>query len=98
MSEPNQTPPLETPAASTPERAPSRTPGGRSAMADRVAARRESYKPGKLQALDKEEIALGPPRLRELDAEIESELEAAMSGLDQKSLLGDEPAKAQRQP
>ena len=40
-----------------------------------------------------------PPRLRDLDAEIEAELEAAMSGVDRQSLLqGDDSAKKQREP
>src|SRR6516165_8577511 len=29
-----------------------------------------------------------PPRMRDLDAEIEAELEAALAGMDEKSLLG----------
>ncbi len=72
---------------------------GRPSAAERIAARREAYKPGKPPALDREEITPEPPRLRELDAEIEAELEAAMAGIDQKSLLGaGEPAKDARQP
>jgi small subunit ribosomal protein S1 len=40
-----------------------------------------------------------PPRLRDLDAEIEAELEAAMSGVDQSSLLGGaKPGTAKREP
>jgi small subunit ribosomal protein S1 len=90
MSEPTPPPPPETPR-------PSPAAPGKPPMAERVAARREAYKPGKPPALDKEEVTLERPRLRQLDAEIEAELEAAMAGLDQKSLLS-EPGKEQRQP
>jgi small subunit ribosomal protein S1 len=64
-------------------------------MAERVQARREAFKPGKPPALDKQDILPEPPRLRELDAQIEAELEAAMAGLSEKDLYA-EPAKDQR--
>jgi small subunit ribosomal protein S1 len=85
------------PTPPTPPETPPNQAGGKPSMADRVAARREAFKPGKPPALDKEEVTLERPRLRQLDAEIEAELEAAMAGLDQKSLLS-EPGKEQRQP
>lgn len=91
MTEPTPTPQPETP--------PPATEAPRSSMADRIAARREAYKPGKPPALDKVDLAPEPPRLRDLDAEIEAELEAAMAGVDQNTLLGGgEPGKEQRQP
>jgi small subunit ribosomal protein S1 len=65
--------------------------------AERVAARREAYKPGKPPALDKRDLTPEPPRLRELDAAIEAELEAAMAGLSDKDLYA-EPAKGERRP
>src|SRR5437868_2099867 len=85
MTEP-QTPPAqpEVPAEA----------GPRPSAVERIQARRESYKPGKPPALDREEITPDPPRLRELDTQIEAELEAAMSGLSDKDLYG-EPAKDQ---
>ncbi len=66
----------------------------RPSRADRFQARREAGqdKPAKPPALDRQEIMPEPPRLRELDAQIEQELEAAMAGLDEQSLLA-EPAK-----
>jgi small subunit ribosomal protein S1 len=67
----------------------------RPAMAERVHARREAYKPGKPPALDQQDIRPEPPKLRELDALIEAELDAAMAGLDAKELYA-EPAKDQR--
>src|SRR3954463_15701184 len=95
MSDPAQ-PPAEPPAS--PPAGDQPAPSTRLSAAERFAARREAQKPGKPPALDKEEVALERPRLRQLDAEIEAELEAAMSGLDQKSLLGGETGKEQRQP
>jgi small subunit ribosomal protein S1 len=90
MTEPSTNPQPESPS---PPRADTRP-----SMADRVSARRESYKPGKPPELDKVEMTPEPPRLRALDEEIEAELEAAMAGVDQASLLGGEPGKEQRQP
>src|SRR6476469_5140366 len=86
MTEP-QNPPAQ------PER-PTEASSPRLTAVERMQARRESYKPGKPPALDREEITPEPPRLRELDTQIEAELEAAMSGLSDKDLYG-EPAKDQ---
>ncbi len=85
----------------------------RSALAERVAARRESYKPGPPPPLSEQvdfakQMQPGapnpnakpaePPRLRDLDAEIEAELEAAMSGVDQQSLLAGGESGKKREP
>src|SRR5436309_15620548 len=77
-----------------PPTAPSNAPTQRPPMAERVQSRRESYKPGKPPPLDNVEITPDPPRLRELDSQIEAELEAAMAGMSDKELYG-EPAKDQ---
>jgi small subunit ribosomal protein S1 len=90
------------PAAPAPKSEPA-PPRPRSALGDRVAARREAQKPAPPPATlpppNAPTTAAEPPRLRELDASIEAELEAAMAGLDQDSLLAEgEPGKANRQP
>lgn len=93
MTDSVETTPPPLPNAEKPAAAP------QSALAAKIAARRESYKPGKPTPLDKTDISPEAPRLRELDAEIEAELEAAMADLDPNALLGgDSPAKQPRQP
>jgi small subunit ribosomal protein S1 len=105
-------PPPEIPVQSPPAAPPAPKP--RSALGDRVAARRESFKPGppppisdhmdfashmQTAAPKLNEKPAEPPRLRDLDAEIEAELNAAMSGVDQQSLLsGGKAGKTQREP
>jgi small subunit ribosomal protein S1 len=89
-------------------------PKPRSPLAERVAARRQSYKPGPPLPLgDQMDFAsqMQPssppanpkpaeaPKLRDLDAEIEAELDAAMAGLDPQSLLENpEKGKERRDP
>src|SRR4051794_8424300 len=77
-----------------PPEAQPQAPAPRPSAAERMQARRESYKPGKPPELDRVEITPDPPRLRELDTQIEAELEAAMAGLSDKDMYG-EPAKDQ---
>ncbi|MFO0807295.1 MAG: S1 RNA-binding domain-containing protein [Gemmataceae bacterium] len=74
----------------------------RSAFAERVASRRDrrespKHEEPKPPVLDKQDIAATPPKLRELDAMIEAEMEAALSGLSEKDIFG-EPAAAPRGP
>jgi small subunit ribosomal protein S1 len=89
MTEPERTTPPLLPAAQT------RPP--RPSAAERFAAKREAQKPGPPPALDKQDLLPEPPRLRELDAAIEAELEAAMAGLSDKDLYA-EPAQGERRP
>jgi small subunit ribosomal protein S1 len=111
MSDPTSPASPENPAPTAPSEPPALPK--RSALAERIAARKESYKPGKPTNLSLESAFVSspepprpatltapaePPRLRDLDAEIEAELEAAMAGLDQNSLLGDQSKNKQRGP
>jgi small subunit ribosomal protein S1 len=75
--------------------APAQEPIARPSVPDRSQSRRESVKPRKPPELDRLEVTAEPPRLRDLDSQIEAELDAAMSGLSDKDLYG-EPSEQQR--
>jgi len=93
MSEPENTPspPPPTPAAEPAPQSPreSRRPeprrfGSKPPMADRVAARRDAAadkSTAKPPPLDRQDTRPEPPKMRELDAMIEAELDAAMAGM-----------------
>jgi small subunit ribosomal protein S1 len=101
-TDPQAPPPVENPpvanAPGSPEPAtPPAPPEGppRISARDRMAAKREAYKPGnKPPVIDREEIAPAPPRLRDLDAQIEAELQAAMEGMSDKDLYAEPKAPA----
>ena len=57
--------------------------------------RRDEPEPSRPPVLDRQELNLEPPKLRELDAAIESELEAALAGFSASDFSA-EPAKAGR--
>jgi small subunit ribosomal protein S1 len=84
--------PDQAPATGQPAPPPPRGPrrpeprrfGSKPPMADRVAARREAAadKPSSTPpALDRQDTRPEPPKMRELDAMIEAELDAAMAGM-----------------
>jgi ribosomal protein S1 len=59
---------------------------------------RPEYKPGRPPALEEKDYISGP-RLKDLDADIESELAAAMGGMSEKDLYGDlSPGRRPEQP
>ena len=76
--------PAPTPPAARPQRSLRRPP-----------PRRDEPEPSLPPVLDRQELNLEPPKLRELDAAIESELEAALAGFSADDLSA-EPAKAKR--
>src|SRR4051794_21616005 len=87
MSEQPQSPtPPETPAAEQPV-SPTRL-----RVQERMAAnRKRDAKKQKPPEIDIAPVTKDRPRLRDLDAAIEAEMEAAMAGLSDKDLLGGEP-------
>jgi small subunit ribosomal protein S1 len=95
------TPPVE-PTADAP---PVPTAQARPALAKPAPDRKQrsrasgpSYKGEPVPALSDEQMFGGPPpKLRDLDAEIAGELEAAMAGFSEKELLVEEPRKAKGQ-
>src|SRR3954447_20461583 len=96
-------PPANPPVADAPgspeAAAPPAPPEGppRISGRERLSAKREAYKPGnKPPVLDREEIAPTPPKLRDLDAQIEAELQAAMEGMSDKDLYAEPKAQARR--
>src|SRR5262245_41370038 len=58
--------------------------------------RRDEPRPSAPPVLDRVEISSEPPKLRELDAAIEAELEAALAGFSTEDFAS-EPAKAVKQ-
>src|SRR5947208_2352664 len=70
--------------------------GSKPPMADRVAARREAAADKATPtppALDRQDTRPEPPKMRELDAMIEAELDAAMAGMSDTEMYP-EPAAA----
>jgi small subunit ribosomal protein S1 len=99
MSEPDKSAPTPPPEMPPPResRRPEPRFGSKPPMADRVAARREAAadKPAPTPpALDRQDTRPEPPKLRELDAMIEAELDAAMAGMSGTEMYS-EPATAQ---
>jgi small subunit ribosomal protein S1 len=78
------------PPSSRPARPPDR--GGRES---RGFKSRPPKKPGPVPAITDEQVLGVPPKLRDLDAEIENELEAALAGFPAEDLLAPEPKQAQ---
>ena len=74
------------PAAAQPPRRPDGPRPGRPSR-DRPPRAREPKAP--VPQLNLDDFGTGRPRLRDLDADIEAELEAAMTGLEQKELLAE---------
>jgi small subunit ribosomal protein S1 len=107
MSDPITSPPppesTQSPNAESPQ-----TPPRRSALADRIAARRDATKPApapqappdqpKPRTAANPSTPAEPPRLRDLDAEIEAELNATLSGVNDEALLGAGEGAKDREP
>lgn len=63
--------------------------------AQRGVDRKPAYKPGPVPDISDERAFGAPPRMSDLDAEIASELEAAMSGVSVKELFADDKARSE---
>src|SRR5437764_5098811 len=86
MTEPNPEPTPPPPAtAETPPPAKEPLPKPRG------PARKPSFKSGPVPTIADEQAFGVPPKLRDLDAEIAGELEAAMAGFSEKELLTEQP-------
>src|SRR5947207_11639220 len=88
MTEPTPEPTPPTPAtAETPPPAKEPLPKPRG------PTRKPSFKSGPVPTISDEQAFGAPPKLRDLDAEIAGELEAAMAGFSEKELLTEEPRR-----
>jgi small subunit ribosomal protein S1 len=80
------------PVSSSPQSGPPRREAG-----DRKARgfkSRPAYTPGPVPTISDEQAFGAPPKLKDLDAEIAGELEAAMAGLSDKDLYAEQPGQA----
>lgn len=90
MSEPTPpTPPTAEPAA-RPPKPPVRRP--------QLTPRRDEPLPGPPPALDRQDLAPEPPKLRELDAAIEAELQAALEGFSDSEMSAEAADKDRKAP
>src|SRR5437899_6715891 len=90
MSEPTPEPtPPESAKAETPP-PPAKEPPPK----PRGPQRKPAFKPGPVPTISDEQAFGTPPKLRDLDAEIAGELEAAMAGFSEQELLTEEPRRA----
>lgn len=81
MSEPTPPPPVSNEPVFRPQRPPLRRP--------QLTPRRDEPLPGPPPALDRQDLAPEPPKLRELDAAIEAELQAALEGFSDTELTAE---------
>src|SRR5439155_5161970 len=87
MTEPN-------PEAKPPEPAKAEPLSPQAPPRPRGPAPKPSFKSGPVPTISDEQAFGTPPKLRDLDAEIAGELEAAMAGFSEQELLTEEPRRA----
>src|SRR5262249_53187873 len=87
--------PADKPTPPAAEQSPRRPEGPRPGRPPRDRPPRAREPKAPVPQLNLDDFGTGRPRLRELDADIADELEAAMSGLEQKDLLA-EPQRGKR--
>src|SRR5437879_10748482 len=88
---PPNPPPTSAPPPAPPPARESAPPGP---PRPRRPARKPSFKSGPVPTISDEQAFGAPPKLRDLDAEIAGELEAAMAGFSEKELLTEQPRPA----
>jgi ribosomal protein S1 len=100
MSEQPISEPTPAPEPATVVPAPSPPPVGREGgeRKPRRSDRKPAFKPGPVPSISDDRAFGVSPRLQDLDAEIAGELEAAMGGLSDKDLYGDQQHAAQAAP